>query len=291
MPASSDSPAPGSSPPGPSRAQASTRTIVLMGVSGSGKSTVMAELAKRLGWPTAEGDTFHSKENIAKMAAGHALTDEDRWPWLRSIAAWIGERETAGENGLVTCSALRRTYRDLLREGHPSVAFACLTAPTEVLAERIEGRTGSFMPVSLLQSQLDTLEPLAADEPGVTLPPDRPVAELAGRIIHDLVRRPGDAPASPEDRIVAAFIRDGRLVSIPAQGAKRQVILRYLLDHCFAEDRAYPEPEVNRLLGAYNPDVAALRRYMIDAGLMTRSGGEYRRAAEPPAIPPAVRQP
>lgn len=261
-------------------AAAPTRTLVLMGVSGSGKSTVMAELAKRLGWPTAEGDAFHSEENVAKMAAGHALTDEDRWPWLRAIAAWIGERESAGENGLVTCSALRRVYRDLLRDGHPSVAFVCLTAPAEVLAERIEDRHGHYMPVSLLRSQLDTLEPLSPDEPGETLPVDRPVQELAGRIIHDLVRRPGGTPATPEDRTIAAFIRDGRLASIPSQGAKRQVILRYLLDHCFAEDRAYPEPEVNRRLAAYHPDVAALRRYMVDAGLMTRSGGEYRRAAE-----------
>jgi gluconokinase len=260
----------------------STRTLVLMGVSGSGKSTVMAELEGRLGWPTAEGDQFHSAANVAKMAAGHPLTDEDRWPWLRAIAAWIGDRERAGENGLVTCSALRRSYRDVLREGHRSVAFVLLTAPAEVLAARIEHRPGSFMPVALLQSQIDTLEPLAPDEPGETLSADRPVREVAGRIVHDLVRV-GASPASPDERAVETFIRGGRLVSIPADRRKRLAILRYLLSECFGEDRVYSEREVNQRLGAYNEDVAALRRYLVDAGLMTRSGGEYRRG--PAAVP------
>jgi hypothetical protein len=140
------------------------------------------------------------------------------------------------------------------------------------------GRHDHYMPPSLLQSQLDTLEPLEPGEPGATYEADRPVQEVAGRIIHDLVGRPGDAPATPEERVLRSFVRHGRLVSIPAQGAKRQVILRYLLDACFSEDRVYTELEVNRLLGAYHPDVAALRRYLVDAGLMTRSGGEYRRA-------------
>jgi gluconokinase len=238
----------------------------------------MMELAKRLGWPTAEGDLFHSKENVARMAAGHALTDEDRWPWLRAIAAWIGDRESAGENCLVSCSALRRAYRDLLRDGHPSVAFVCLTASADVLAARIEGRHGYYMPVALLHSQLATLEPLAADEPGETLPADRPLPELAGRIIHDLVRNAESSPASFDERVVETFIRDGRLVSIPADQKKRLVILRHLLSECFGEDRAYPEREVNQRLGAYHEDVAALRRYMVDAGLMARSAGEYRRA-------------
>jgi gluconokinase len=259
-----------------------TRTLILMGVSGSGKSTVMAELAKRLSWPTAEGDDFHSKENVAKMAAGHALTDEDRWPWLRAIASWIGGHEAAGTNALVSCSALRRCYRDLLRDGHPSVAFVCLTASAEVLAARIEHRPGHYMPVSLLQSQLDTLEPLGSDEPGETLPADRPVGELASRIIRDLVQRPGTAnPLSPEERVIGTFIKAGKLVSIPAQDKKRQAILAYLMEHCFSEDRVYAEREVNERLAAYHPDVAALRRYLVNAGLMTRAGGEYRRAARP----------
>ena len=139
---------------------------VVMGVSGTGKSTLGAALARDLGWPYAEGDDFHSAANVAKMHAGHPLTDEDRWPWLRAIAAWAGEREQARSGGVVTCSALRRSYRDLLRAGHPDVRFICLVGSREVLAARLAGRQGHFMPAALLDSQLATLEPLGADEPG-----------------------------------------------------------------------------------------------------------------------------
>ena len=97
-------------------------TVVLMGVAGSGKSTVMAPLAARLRWRWAEADDFHTPANVAKMSAGHPLSDDDRWPWLRAIANWIAERERAGENAVVTCSALRREYRDFLRNGHPSTS-------------------------------------------------------------------------------------------------------------------------------------------------------------------------
>ena len=96
-----------------------TTTIVVMGVSGSGKSTVADRLVDRLGWEFAEGDDFHPPENVAKMRAGHPLDDEDRWPWLRRLAAWIGEHEQAGRSVVVTCSALKRSYRDLLCDGHP----------------------------------------------------------------------------------------------------------------------------------------------------------------------------
>ncbi len=161
-------------------------TVVIMGVTGTGKTTVMEALAARLGWPTAEGDAFHSLANVEKMRAGQPLTDADRWPWLESIATWIGERERAGESGLVTCSALRRVYRDLLRRDHPSVWFAHLVAPEPVLAERMEQRRGHYMPVSLLASQLDTLEPLGPDEPGLVVPTDRPVAGLAEEIAEAL---------------------------------------------------------------------------------------------------------
>ena len=105
--------------------------VVVMGVSGTGKSTVAAALVRDLGWPFAEGDDFHSAANIAKMHAGHPLTDADRRPWLEAIAAWIGEREAAGTGGIVTCSALKRSYRDLLRRGHPDVRFLCLTGSRE----------------------------------------------------------------------------------------------------------------------------------------------------------------
>jgi gluconokinase len=140
--------------------------LVVMGVSGTGKSTVGQALARDLGYPFAEGDDFHPAANVAKMHAGHPLTDEDRAPWLHSIASWIGERERAGTGGVVTCSALKRTYRDLLRDGHPDARFICLVGGHDLLLARLQGRQGHFMPASLLDSQLDTLEPLQPDEPG-----------------------------------------------------------------------------------------------------------------------------
>ena len=143
-----------------------TTTIVVMGVSGSGKSTVAATLVDRLGWEFAEGHDFHPPANVEKMRAGHPLDDDDRWPWLRSVEAWIGEHERAGRSVVVTCSALKRSYRGLLREGHPSVWFAHVTASPELIRDRMEHRTGHYMPASLLDSQLATLEPLGDDEPG-----------------------------------------------------------------------------------------------------------------------------
>lgn len=140
-----------------------------MGVSGSGKSTVAAGLTERLGWPFAEGDEFHPRANVEKMAAGHPLDDDDRWPWLRTLAGWIGEHEEAGRSAVVTCSALKRSYRDLLREGHPSVWFAHVTADAEMLRDRLAHRTGHYMPASLLESQLATLQPLQHDEPGAEI--------------------------------------------------------------------------------------------------------------------------
>jgi gluconokinase len=166
---------------------APTVTVVLMGVSGSGKSTVMARLVERFAWRSAEADDLHPAENVAKMAAGQPLTDADRWPWLRTLAAWIGEREESRENGVITCSALRRAYRDFLRDGHPSVRFVHLTVDREVLERRMGRRRGHYMPPSLLSSQLATLEALQSDEPGVVLsgelPPDRIVDAIAARFV------------------------------------------------------------------------------------------------------------
>jgi gluconokinase len=161
-------------------------TIVLMGVSGVGKSSVMAALERRLGWPTLEGDDVHPPENVAKMAAGVALTDADRLPWLRAVSAWIGEREAGRSSSIVTCSALRRSYRDLLRRGHPSVWFVHLVVPVEVLEQRIGGRQGHYMPASLLASQLATLEPLERGEPGSTLDATAAPDAVAERIVEAL---------------------------------------------------------------------------------------------------------
>ncbi|QWF79112.1 gluconokinase [Amycolatopsis sp. CA-230715] len=138
--------------------------IVVMGVSGSGKTTVGTELAERLGVDYAEADTFHPRANIDKMSSGVPLTDEDRWPWLHAIADWIREHQETG--GVVTSSALKRSYRDVLRTGG-AVAFLHLDGPRELLAERMKTRSGHFMPVSLLDSQLGTLEPLGACENGL----------------------------------------------------------------------------------------------------------------------------
>ncbi|GAC1440702.1 MAG: gluconokinase [Mycobacteriales bacterium] len=163
-----------------------TTTLVVMGVSGSGKTTVAQAAAKELGWVFAEGDDFHPPANVAKMHAGIPLTDDDRWPWLRALAAWIGEREAAGQDCVLTCSALKRVYRDLLRDGHPSVRFVHVTASAETIRRRLELRRGHYMPASLLDSQLADLEPLAPDEPGLTLPGDEEPAEVVRDLISHL---------------------------------------------------------------------------------------------------------
>jgi len=146
-----------------------TRHVVVMGVSGSGKTTIARGVADALGFHFVEADEFHSKDNIAKMESGVPLTDEDRWPWLRALSTWMSEQADAGRSTVITCSALRRSYRDVLREGPPSVDFLHLAGPAEVIRERMADREGHFMPTSLLQSQIDTLEPLDADESGIVL--------------------------------------------------------------------------------------------------------------------------
>jgi gluconokinase len=139
--------------------------IVVMGVSGAGKTTIATGIAAEMGWDFAEGDSFHPEANVKKMAAGTPLDDDDRWPWLRAIGTWIDER--GGRSAVITCSALKRAYRDLLCEGRPSVRFCELDADENVIGPRIEHRQGHYMPASLLPSQFATLEPLQPDEPGV----------------------------------------------------------------------------------------------------------------------------
>lgn len=148
--------------------------LVVMGVAGSGKSTVGKELAVRLQWPHADGDTFHSPENVAKMTAGIPLTDADRWPWLHTVERWVAEKLRAGSNCVVACSALRRSYRDLLREaadGLPraAVRFVFLDVDRELLRQRLLARHGHFMHADMLDSQFATLEPPTATEPSITI--------------------------------------------------------------------------------------------------------------------------
>ncbi|HEV7649229.1 MAG TPA: gluconokinase [Actinophytocola sp.] len=140
--------------------------VVVMGVTGSGKTTVAAALARRLGLPFADADGFHSAANVAKMAAGVPLDDEDRGPWLRAIGEWLA---TQDGGGVVSCSALKRAYRDSLRERAPDAFFVHLHGDRETVRRRVAGRPGHFMPASLVDSQFAALEPLAADERGVVL--------------------------------------------------------------------------------------------------------------------------
>lgn len=157
--------------------------IVVMGVSGTGKTTVGSRLAERLGLPFAEGDDFHSDEARRKMASGTPLTDDDRWPWLRRLRGWMDIQNSSGGHGcVVSCSALRRAYRDVLRVSPGSVYFCDLEADEQTLRSRMTHRPGHYMPVSLLKSQLATLEPLQAGELGLSVPatgaPQETVAAL-----------------------------------------------------------------------------------------------------------------
>ncbi|HET7398899.1 MAG TPA: gluconokinase [Intrasporangium sp.] len=167
--------------------------VVVMGVSGCGKSTVARGIADAMGWQLAEGDDFHPEANVEKMRRGEPLTDEDRWPWLRLIGQWIDARRERGEPTVVTCSALRRRYRELLREGRPQVRFCHVTAPDEVIRARLSRRTGHYMPSSLLESQLRLLEPLGSDEPGVTVSAEGSTEEVIARALDALGLR-GRAP-------------------------------------------------------------------------------------------------
>lgn len=158
-------------------------TLVVMGVSGSGKTTVARAVAEQLGWVYAEGDDFHTEAAVAKMHAGRPLTDEDRRPWLRTLAAWVGARESAGDDAVLTCSALKRRYRDVLAEGHASVRFVHVSAAPEAIRQRLEQRRGHYMPASLLDSQLTALEPLQPDEPGWTVAADRPPEQVVAEVL------------------------------------------------------------------------------------------------------------
>ena len=149
--------------------------IVVMGVSGSGKSTIGAALAQRLRVPFADADDFHPPANVAKMTSGQALNDEDRYPWLEAIGDWLADH---GDGGVMSCSALKRKYRDQLRNHCAQVQFLHLSGTPDVIGRRQASRPGHFMPASLLASQFETLEPLEPDEHGVVIDVDQNIDSI-----------------------------------------------------------------------------------------------------------------
>ncbi|MER7183140.1 gluconokinase [Streptomyces hyaluromycini] len=166
--------------------------VVVMGVAGTGKTTIGPLLAARLGVPYAEGDDFHPPANIAKMSAGHPLDDADRWPWLDAIGSWAHGREGLG--GVVSSSALKRSYRDRLRAAAPGIVFLHLTGDRRLIEDRMSHRQGHFMPTALLDSQFATLQPLGADEPGVAVDVSGSPEEITERAVRALDALPGPTP-------------------------------------------------------------------------------------------------
>ena len=156
--------------------------LVFMGVSGSGKSVAASAVRDLLGWEMAEGDDFHPPANVEKMSQGTPLTDADRWGWLESLASWTAERDARGEPTIITCSALRRAYRDVLRRGGENTFFVHATGDKHLILERMNARE-HFMPPSLLESQLDVLEPLQADEEGMDVDPALPLDRIAALVL------------------------------------------------------------------------------------------------------------
>jgi gluconokinase len=164
--------------------------VLLMGVSGTGKTTIGVRVAARLGLPFLDADDLHSPASVRKMRAGMPLTDADRGPWLEAVAAEVAGAISADHGIVVACSALKRAYRDLLRAAAPTLRVVHLTGSPSLVRRRLEARTGHFMPPSLLDSQLETLEPPAADEDPLVLDIETPPDELVATIVERLSRPP-----------------------------------------------------------------------------------------------------
>lgn len=173
--------------------------LVVMGVAGSGKSTIAAALSRQLGWACAEADEFHPQSNIDKMTQGIPLQDEDRWPWLQEIQDWMTTQAAAGKSTVLTCSALKQSYRRLLSEAQGRVVFLHLDGGADLIGQRMQGREGHFMPPTLLPSQLATLEPLSDAElaaGSMRLDISKSPEELVKAIIDALRLPAGEAPRS-----------------------------------------------------------------------------------------------
>ena len=169
--------------PSPDRKTSPPTILVIMGVSGSGKTTIATRLAEKLDWKYRDGDEFHPAANVEKMKNGVPLTDEDRWPWLEAIAAFIDEELKRGEKTIVTCSALKRGYRDILMDARKGVRLVYLKGDEALLAERLKKRHGHFMPSSLLQSQFDALEEPGSDENPLVVSVEGTPDEIVDEII------------------------------------------------------------------------------------------------------------
>jgi carbohydrate kinase (thermoresistant glucokinase family) len=169
--------------------------LIVMGVSGSGKTTVGTLLARLLQWEFADGDAFHSAWNAGKMSTGVPLTDEDRWPWLHAIAAWIDAKREAGERGVLACSALKRSYRRILVDGRDDVRLVYLKSEPALLRERLRARHGHFMPAALLQSQLDTLEEPGVEENAIIVSVEPEPHAVAREVLQALGIEPPENPA------------------------------------------------------------------------------------------------
>lgn len=174
--------------------------LVVMGVSGSGKSTIADKLAERLGWAFEDGDRFHPASNVAKMSAGHPLTDEDRWPWLQAIADEIDRACKASKRAVIACSALKRAYRDILVHGRNDVRIVFLNGTEDLIAGRLAARKGHFMPPGLLASQFRTLEPPDESENPVTVSIDASVDAIVEDIVSQLRLDPATSAAASRNR-------------------------------------------------------------------------------------------
>ena len=163
------------------------RHVVIMGAAGSGKTTVSTTLSEHLGWIAAEADEFHAPASIASMTAGIPLSDEDRWPWLESIREWMSTQAKNGRSTVIACSALKRSYRDVLSRADGRVQFVHLDGAPEVLSDRMATRRGHWMPVSLLPSQLSALEHLDPDEDGLTVDFLNPPGSISTQILEGLI--------------------------------------------------------------------------------------------------------